>query len=84
MPNRDGTGPSNMGPMTGKGFGLCTGGNGNYCGFGRGRAFGFGRSFGRNFINDNFSSNTKKELLEEQKLVFERNLKILNEQIEKL
>lgn len=44
MPVRDGTGPSGMGPMTGKGFGNCVGGMG--MGRGRGRGMGLGRRCG--------------------------------------
>ncbi len=50
MPGYDGTGPRGEGPMTGGGFGRCTGfarpfyGRGG--GFGRGLARGYGRGFG--------------------------------------
>ena len=48
MPRLDGTGPWGLGPMTGRGLGLCN----PYGPFGRGwwgrgREFGFGRGFGR-------------------------------------
>lgn len=46
MPNRDGTGPMSMGPLTGRGAGYCAGGRrtagaarGFGCGFGRGRGY---------------------------------------------
>lgn len=47
MPRRDGTGPNGMGPMTGRGAGLCAGfpglghvnAGGCYGGFSRGRGF---------------------------------------------
>lgn len=42
MPGFDGTGPRGQGPMTGGGFGRCTGG-----GSGPGFGAGFGREFGR-------------------------------------
>jgi uncharacterized protein DUF5320 len=84
MPNRDGTGPNSMGSMTGRGFGLCTGINGLSFGLGKGRAFGCRRGFGRNFVSANNSVMTQKELLEEQKLIFEKNLKVIKEQLEKL
>jgi len=49
MPGYDGTGPLGQGPMTGRGMGLCAGGDRyNKPGFfGRwfGRRFGFGRGF---------------------------------------
>ena len=84
MPNRDGTGPNSMGSMTGRGLGLCTGINGFKFGLGKGQAFGCRRGFGRNFISRNSESKTQKELLEEQKIIFERNLKVVKEQLEKL
>jgi hypothetical protein len=46
MPGRNGTGPANSGPMTGRGFGPCGKGTGfeRGCGFGqRGCGNGFGR-----------------------------------------
>ena len=45
MPNRDQTGPTGQGPLTGRGFGPC-GGRGFGCGRGFGR--GLGRYFGWN------------------------------------
>jgi hypothetical protein len=49
MPGRDRTGPMGEGPMTGWGYGLCSGNPtpvyGGW-GFGRGYAPGFGRGFG--------------------------------------
>ncbi len=84
MPNRDGTGPNSMGSMTGRGLGLCTGINGANFGFGRSRAFGCRRSFGRNFVSANNGEMTQKELLEERKIFFEKNLKVVKEQLEKL
>ncbi len=62
MPRGDGTGPSGMGPMTGRAAGFCAGydrpgfanpgvGSGYGMGRGMGRGFrgGFGRGFGRGF-----------------------------------
>ncbi|MCK4326004.1 DUF5320 family protein, partial [bacterium] len=52
MPGGDGTGPTGMGPMTGRAAGLCAGypvpGFANpIAGFGRGFGLGFGRGWGR-------------------------------------
>ncbi len=59
MPRRDGTGPQSMGPMTGRGLGLCgeypnvryskthTGRRGCGMGFGGGRGWGRGMGYGR-------------------------------------
>jgi len=52
MPGFDGTGPRGQGPMTGGGFGNCTGGGyalGSTRGAGFGRGRGQGRGFGRGF-----------------------------------
>lgn len=38
MPNRNGTGPRGMGPMSGRGMGRCGGGQG--AGYGRGQGLG--------------------------------------------
>jgi len=47
MPNKDGTGPRMLGPMSGRGMGPCEGGmrwgRGRGCGYGRGYGFKFGR-----------------------------------------
>lgn len=51
MPNKDRTGPNNMGSMTGRGLGLCTGINGFNFGLGKGRAFGCGRGFRKAIMN---------------------------------
>ena len=55
MPGGDRTGPLGQGPMTGSGFGYCSGSDragaayGPGRGFGRGYGRGFGRSFGRGY-----------------------------------
>ena len=63
MPRGDRTGPTGMGPMTGRAAGFCAGntvpgfgnaGFGQGGGFGRGRG-GFGGGFGRGFRNRNFA-----------------------------
>ncbi|MDD4731214.1 MAG: DUF5320 domain-containing protein [Desulfovibrio sp.] len=46
MPGFDGTGPQGQGPMTGGGFGRCTGGTGLGRGMGRGMATGQGFGMG--------------------------------------
>ena len=47
MPGYDGTGPLGRGPMTGGGFGRCTGYGGRGYGYGAGYGRGSGRGFGR-------------------------------------
>jgi hypothetical protein len=56
MPRGDRTGPSGMGPSTGRGMGFCTGNNqpGFASNFG-GRGFG-GSGFGRGWRNRNFAA----------------------------
>ena len=58
MPGGDGTGPSGMGPMTGRAAGYCAGNDipgcanaipGGFGGRGRGMGFGRGRGLGRGF-----------------------------------
>jgi len=59
MPRGDGSGPDGMGPVTGRGFGYCTGhdhpgyvvpgGMGRGMGWGRGRGWGRGLGRGRGF-----------------------------------
>lgn len=55
MPYGDRTGPSGMGPLTGRGFGYCSGFDhpgyavGSGRAFGRGMGRGFNRGFGRGF-----------------------------------
>lgn len=50
MPRGDGTGPLGMGPMTGRGMGVCGTSNANYYGCGRGLGLGARRGF-RRFYN---------------------------------
>jgi len=51
MPRFDGTGPTGMGPITGRGFGPCSGCAPYGCGMGTGwrKGFGKGRGLGRYF-----------------------------------
>lgn len=80
MPRRDGTGPMSMGPMTGKGFGICRN-TMNYeplNNWGSGCRNGFGRGFGRCFASYAYNSKTRKELLEEQKEFLKNQLDAIN------
>ena len=80
MPRRDGTGPMGVGPMTGRGLGICTGinaagfGEGPGMGLGLSRRWGLGRGFGRGFVAAETSSKTQKELLEEQRDLLQKRL----------
>ena len=68
MPRGDRTGPSGMGPMTGRGAGFCTGNTApgfmNRIGFGlgrRGRGFGFSQPYS---VTPQVNSNSQKQMLE--------------------
>ena len=83
-----------VGPMTGRGLGLCAEGNvrGYGAGFGRGlgRDYrcgfgrGFGRAFGRGVIWNQPSSKTQKELLQEQREMLKGRLDAIDEELEDL
>ena len=80
MPRFDGTGPSGMGPMTGRGLGPCVMG----VGFRRGRGMG-GRGFGRGYgYGCPFYQPTQVLTKEEQKGLLEEETKALKEEIEEV
>lgn len=91
MARRDGTGPVGQGPLTGRGLGVCNGGN-NYrnfrCGGGRRMGMGMGMnnrgSFGRGagFFQENIPNS--KELLSEEKELLTQRLNSINEELEGL
>ena len=92
MPRRDGTGPLGAGSITGRGLGSCAGakavkyGAGLGLGLGLGLACrrGFGRGFGRGVAENQASFKSHKELLLEQKTLFEKRIELINKQLEKL
>ena len=76
MPRRDGTGPMGRGPMTGGGFGTCTGrgavGQGSGRGMGRGGAgSGMQRMFRMFQSGGRFGANAPDQGLENQSLMRE-------------
>lgn len=75
MPGFNGTGPQGMGPMTGRGMGLCGGGQAH------GRR-GFGRGVGR-MSGSNFYRQSTKDDLQAEKVYLEEELKVLNEELKK-
>jgi hypothetical protein len=93
MPRRDGTGPIGAGPMTGRGFGVCSGVNAGWHGAGFGLRLacrrGFGRFFGRgyainpNLVNPEYAK-SPKEILEMQKDMLQNSLDTINKQLENL
>ncbi len=90
MPRGDGTGPVGQGPVSGRGFGICTGANAGRYGagtgysFGRGRGFGCKWGYGVNYSAEPATAKTQKELLEEQKELLQNKLDIISKQLENL
>ncbi len=85
MPRGDGTGPMGGGPMTGGGFGICTGARGTNYGFGFGMGMGCRQGFRRNRGFYPFMSNiSPRENLAEQKRFLEDRLNSISKELEKL
>ncbi|MDD4000972.1 MAG: DUF5320 domain-containing protein [Bacilli bacterium] len=86
MPRRDGTGPKGLGSMTGRGLGTCTGAKAVKYGAGLGMGLGLAcrRDFGRDFVVNQSSSKTQKELLNEQKTMLKNRLNVIDKQLENL
>ena len=81
MPRGDGTGPMGNGPMSGRGFGNCTG-----YGAGRGSfGFGFGRGLcnrARMFFSPN--QNTEKSFLQKEADVLQNRLNFVRNRLDEL
>ncbi|MDF2530480.1 MAG: hypothetical protein K0Q65_61 [Clostridia bacterium] len=92
MPRKDGTGPMGCGAMIRNEFGVCSGKNpvrrGNALGLGLGLGLGlelgYRRGLGRSFSENSIAYKTQKELLQERKGLFERELDLINKQLERL
>ncbi len=89
MPGQDQTGPAGMGPMTGRGAGICATGQVNNAGrgfgLGRGRGRGMGRGFGyRAAAPAPLTREEQLEALRAQAAGLELQFKALTEQIGKL
>jgi len=92
MPGRDGSGPMGQGSRSGRGLGICTGINADRygAGFGRGvgRFFGIGffcrkgSNFRRNMNIAPISKQKTKEILTEQKEILQKELDLINQQLE--
>ncbi len=98
MPKRDGTGPMNQGPMTGRGLGNCDDGETVNSGFGMGRGLGRGmgcsngrginrgrsrgKGLGMGFGYKN--AGMDKEYLTEQKSMLKKTLDAIEKQLENL
>jgi len=91
MPGRNGTGPVGSGPMTGRGFGNCTGNGlrskprlGLGLGFGGRRCFGNGYYWQANsFMRLNVNQNSKETLVE-QKRILEERLNLVNQDLKSI
>lgn len=90
MPGGNGTGPSGVGPMTGRGMGVCAG-NANFvnrrgCGMGlsRGGRMGRGRVAGPNPAPQNLNADQELEVLKGQTKLLEDSLKQTKNRIEEL
>ena len=77
MPRRNGTGPLGMGPMTGRGFGLCSTGNFAYKSR-LGCRMGYGRGFGR-FRYYPVNQRDERAFLEDEKTILEERIKYIDE-----
>lgn len=89
MPGRNGTGPMGAGPMTGRGFGFCTGaapgyGTGRGLGLGLGwrRGCGYGRGYGRFSASRTTDDLSRREMLEQHKKALEVGLDSVNRQLD--
>ncbi|MBD3263203.1 hypothetical protein GF374_02380 [Candidatus Woesearchaeota archaeon] len=97
MPNFDGTGPCNQGPMTGRGLGPCGAGRG----FGKGYGRGWGRGFGRGWrfrqapvapvypertvpVYKEPTKKEQKDMLKAEKAQIEKELKEINQRLQEL
>jgi len=75
MPRNDGTGPTGMGPMTGRAAGRCNPYGQANVGLGRGQRMGRGRGFCRNISGD---ANEKDALLQQKAWVDQQSVQIQN------
>lgn len=82
MPGRDGTGPNGMGPMTGRGIGLCNASK--FAGLGLGMGLCCRRGFRRSCFSSMINSENRKDLLMNQKAILEERLNSINNQLNTL
>ncbi|VDN48407.1 conserved protein of unknown function [Petrocella atlantisensis] len=95
MARRDGTGPMGLGPLTGRGLGVCAGSRAVRYGAGLGMGLGlglkmacrrgFGRGYGRNTMNIDQNTNLdQKDRLHEEKEILQKRLEAIDKALEKL
>jgi len=81
VPGRDGTGPLGQGPLTGRGFGVCSGAVPAGYGMGLGRRSGFGRGLPYRTAAPVAGD---RELLEMRRQVLQSRLDLVKKQLENL
>jgi len=79
MPGFNRTGPSGLGPRTGRGYGPCRQGLGRGIGYGRGYGMGYGMSYRAPITNKQ-----EKEILTEDMSVLQEEIKAIKERIKEL
>ena len=85
MPGQNGTGPLGDGPMTGRGLGPCGGGMARGRSFGAGRGYGwFGRGMGRLWPNWSLSDTDRKQVLQDEAKLLEKDLADIKSELSKL
>ena len=86
MPGKNGSGPTGVGPMTGRGMGLCSGRQTGQYGFGYfcRRFLGRGFGFGRGFIGNPTPFQSDKEQLQAQRDALKNRLEDLEKELERL
>ncbi len=85
MPNMDRTGPRALGPLTGRGLGVCGSGIPRRFARGFGRGFGYGRlSLVSSVNNEPLTKTEEKKLLEEDLKELESERKEINKRLKEL
>lgn len=82
MPRQNGTGPTGMGPMTGRGMGPCGGGM-TYGRRGGGRGFGWRRFWGF-YPAPNITKKEESEILSEEVQILEEELKAVKARLDEI
>ncbi len=89
MPGRNGTGPQGMGPVTGKGLGMCDRPNAAMrieyrCGMGFGQKRGYRRGFGSGISLQDSNGISRKERLIAYKASLESRMSFIDNELENL
>lgn len=89
MPGRDRTGPSGLGPMTGRRMGFCADNDNQYysnrgLGFRRGYGGGYGRGYGLGFRYGYGNINIENNPSVSDKTIIENDIRIIKDQLSSL